>query len=226
MNLFIRFSNPANVAKSLLDGNRDHLLAQARSELMKQEYKVEFLNTCISEFQQQTHAQRFELEDAHHGYVQYRREQVRLQGELVMKVKALRDTEIRSIHDMGELKRAQELRVDECSVPKLRESHDTIQRLTSQTQELQERLTRMWKNFSRLCKQAVIPSLRSMLSLDKRLQLDTWHLSEPQGNVFWQSTSYVRFTTDILSRNSSLYDSKCYRCGSSAGGFRETCRKR
>ena len=33
--LFIRFSNPANVAQSLLDGNRDHLLAEARSELMK-----------------------------------------------------------------------------------------------------------------------------------------------------------------------------------------------
>ena len=36
---FIRFSNPANVEKSLLDGNRDHLLTQAISELMKQEHK-------------------------------------------------------------------------------------------------------------------------------------------------------------------------------------------
>ena len=34
-----RFSYPANVAKSLLDGNGDHMLAEARSELMKQEYK-------------------------------------------------------------------------------------------------------------------------------------------------------------------------------------------
>ena len=38
------------------------------------------------------------------------------------------------------MKRAQELRVDECSIQKLRESHDTIQRLTSQIQELQERV--------------------------------------------------------------------------------------
>ena len=45
--LFIRFSNPANVVKSLLDGNRDHLLAEVRPELTKQEYKVESLNTCI-----------------------------------------------------------------------------------------------------------------------------------------------------------------------------------
>ena len=41
---------------------------------------------------------------------------------------------------MGELKRAQELRVDEFSVQKLRESHETIQRLTSQTQEMQEQM--------------------------------------------------------------------------------------
>ena len=51
-------SNTANVAKSLLDGNRDHLLTQARSELMKQEQKVESLNNCSSELQQQAHAQR------------------------------------------------------------------------------------------------------------------------------------------------------------------------
>ena len=34
---FFGFSNLVNFAKSLLDGNRDHMLAEARSELMKQE---------------------------------------------------------------------------------------------------------------------------------------------------------------------------------------------
>ena len=38
------------------------------------------------------------------------------------------------------MKRAQELRIDEFSVQKLRESHETIQRLTSQVQEFQERM--------------------------------------------------------------------------------------
>ena len=88
-----RFSDQANVAKSLLDGNRDHLLAEVRPELMKQEYKVESLSTCIIELQQQTHAQQLELEDAHHGCVEFRREQVRLEEELVMKEKVLRDTQ-------------------------------------------------------------------------------------------------------------------------------------
>ena len=80
---FFRFSNPANVAKCLLDGNRDHLLAEARSELMKQEYKVESLISCISELQEQTYAQRLELQDAHFGYEESRREHFRLQQELV-----------------------------------------------------------------------------------------------------------------------------------------------
>ena len=88
-----RNSNTANVAKSLLDGNRDHLLTQARSKLMKQEHKVESLNNCIDELQQQAYAQRLELEDAHHGYVESRRQQVRLREELVMKEKVVRDTQ-------------------------------------------------------------------------------------------------------------------------------------
>ena len=83
-----------NVAKSLLDENRDHLLTQARTELMKQEQKVESLDNCIGELQQQAYAQRLELEDAHHGYVESRREQVRLQEESAMKEKAVRATQI------------------------------------------------------------------------------------------------------------------------------------
>ena len=69
---FFRNANPANVAKSLLDGNRDHLLTQARSELMKQEHKVESLSICINEPQQQAYAQRLDMENAHHGYVESR----------------------------------------------------------------------------------------------------------------------------------------------------------
>ena len=50
---------------------------------------------------------------------------------------------------MGKLKRAQELWVDKFFVQKLKECHDTIQNLTSQIQELQERVNCM--NDSREC---------------------------------------------------------------------------
>ena len=46
------------------------------------------------------------------------------------------------------------------------------------------------------------------------------------GKRFWQSSFYVRFITDTLSRNSSPDESKCHRCNPSAGKYRETCRGR
>ena len=68
----------------------DLFLSQAKSELVRQEHQVGSLNNCISD-------------------IESRREQVRLQEELSLKEKVLRDTQIRSIHEMGEMKRAQEL---------------------------------------------------------------------------------------------------------------------
>ena len=52
--------------------------------IWKHEHKVESPNKSINELQQQAYAQRLELEDAHHGYVESRREQMRLLEELVM----------------------------------------------------------------------------------------------------------------------------------------------
>ena len=141
----------------------------------------------------------WKFEETHHGYVESRREQVRLQEEFAMKEKAIRVTQIRSIHEMGEMKRAQELRVDEFSVQKLRKSHDTIQKLTSQIQELQEKVNCMndsgdfldvesncsGRLYQVSSQPAVVPSPRSMLSRDKCMPLDTWNLSGTQGNVFF-----------------------------------------
>ena len=76
--------------RSLLEGDDDHVLSQARSELMKQEHQVGSLNCCIDELQQKAYAQGLELQDAHHGYVESRREQVRLQEESSLKERALR----------------------------------------------------------------------------------------------------------------------------------------
>ena len=45
-----------------------------------------------------------------------------------------------------------------------------------------KRIELQWKKFLTFPVN-VVPSLRSMLSRDKRLPLDTWNLSETQGNV-------------------------------------------
>ena len=103
-----------------------------RSDLPKQELHVESLNKCIGELQRQTEEQRLALQDAQYEFVESLREQVRLQEELSVKEKVIRNTQIRSMHEMGESKGAQEHRVDDVSAQKLTENHETIQQLTSQ----------------------------------------------------------------------------------------------
>ena len=75
---------------------------------MKQEHQMGSLNNCINELQQQAYSNRLELQDAHHAFFESRREQSRMQEELSMKEKVLRETQIRNIHEMGEEQRADE----------------------------------------------------------------------------------------------------------------------
>ena len=96
------------------------------------------------------------------------------------------------------MKRAQEQRVDEVSVQKLREKRKTILKLASQLQEMQDQMSSMNDSgefqevesnhsgrLSYISSQfAMIPSSRALLSCDKRLSLDTWNQSELQGNFF------------------------------------------
>ena len=65
-----KFADPSTLGRSLLGGNNDHLLSQARSELMRQEHQGGSLNSCINELQQQAYAQGLELQDAQHGYIE------------------------------------------------------------------------------------------------------------------------------------------------------------
>ena len=106
---------------------------------------------------------------------------------------------------MGEIKRAQEQRIDEVSVQTLRDNHETIQQLTSQLQQMQEQMNSMndsgdfpdvESNYSgRLShvssQPVVIPSSRSMLCRDKRLPLDAWNQSWIAGKHFWKSIFWV-----------------------------------
>ena len=169
----------------LLEGNKDHLLNQARSDLAKRELHVESLNKCIGDLQKRTEAQNRALQDVQNEFVESRREQTRLQEELLRKEKALRDTQIRSKHEMERMKRAQVQQVDEFSIQKLRENHETIQQLTSQLQELKEQMNSVkssgeFQDIESNCsgrlshvssQPETIPSSSALLSRDKRLPL-------------------------------------------------------
>ena len=111
----------ANLSESsgtLLGGNRDHLLNQARSDLAKRELHIESLDKCIGDLQKRTEAQNRAVQDVQNEFVESRREQTRLQEEKLRKEKALRDTQIRCMHEMERMKRAQIQQVDEFSIQK------------------------------------------------------------------------------------------------------------
>ena len=196
-----RNANPSNLRGSLLEGNKDHLLNQARSDLAKQELHVESLNKCIGALQRQTEGQRLALQDAQYGFVESRREQVRLREVLSMKENFLRNTQIRNMHEIGEIKRAH---FPICNMCKNRWILWMILEIF-----------KMWnqkfvEGLSHVSSQPLmIPSSRALLSRDKRLPFDTWNQSRLQENVAWKSISTFdsprdhpqRFQFDDVHRN-------------------------
>ena len=198
----------ANVSKLggiLVEGNKDHLLNQAKSDLARKESHVESLNKCIDDLQKRTEVQDRALQDVQNEFVESRREQARLQAELIRKENALRDTQIRSMHELEKMKRAQKQQVDEISIQNLCENHETTLQLTSQLQQLPEQLSSVnssgefqdieTKYCGRLshvsCQPEMIPSCRALLSRDKSLPLDTWDQSGVQENVLGNQFFYV-----------------------------------
>ena len=90
------------MGRSLLEGNQDHLPSKAKSELMRQEHQVGFSQMIVSVSTATCLCSEIGMTRRTTRYIESRREQVRLQEELSMKEKALRDTQIRSMHEMGE----------------------------------------------------------------------------------------------------------------------------
>ena len=67
------------MGRSLLEGNKDHLLSQARSEFMSQTSKLD-LSMIVSE----NFSNKLTLKAHNHGDVESRREQARLQEEFIV----------------------------------------------------------------------------------------------------------------------------------------------
>ena len=75
---FFRFSHLEEAARTVLEEQRDHLLAEAKSEVLKQECRADFLDCSFRELQRQAHSSRTEIEHTNLGFEESRREQSRL----------------------------------------------------------------------------------------------------------------------------------------------------
>ena len=117
-----RLSESENKAKLFLEEERNQLLSQAArmpSRFCRMNWKTNSV-------------QSYEIDHTNLGYEQSRREQVRLHEEFPQRERALREIHVRNIHEVEELKKVQEMRIDECSKQALRESQTTKKELTSQ----------------------------------------------------------------------------------------------
>ena len=75
---------------------REQLLAEAKSEILRHEYRADLAENYICELKRQIDSQAVEIGHSRTGYEQSRREQAPLHEELADRERALRDTRIRS----------------------------------------------------------------------------------------------------------------------------------
>ena len=136
-----------------MQDKKEQILAEVRTEIQKHEFQADSDRRSIQ-------SQRREIDHTIAGDEQLRRDQLLLQEQLSETNQDLREAHIKSLYDMEELKRVQELRVDESSRRRLIENQDTINELTARIQELQNEVNCM--NDSRAFKDAV--SVRCGLS--------------------------------------------------------------
>ena len=114
----------------LFERQKEQILADCRTEIQKHEFQADSDRRSIQESSGIIDSQRMEIDHAFTGCEQSGRDQLLLQEELSEENRDLREAHVKSLHEMEELKRVQELRADESSRKRLIENQDTIHKLT------------------------------------------------------------------------------------------------
>ena len=127
----------------LLKRQKEQILAEVRTEIQKHEFQADSDRRSIQELTGIIDSQRRDIDHTITGCEQSRRDQLLLQEQLSEQNRDLREAHIKSLHEMEELKRVQELRIDEFSRRRLIENQDTINELTAKIQELQNEVNCM-----------------------------------------------------------------------------------
>ena len=135
----------------LLERQKEQILADFRAEIHKHKFQADSDRRRIQELSGNIESQRREIDHTIASDEQLRRHQLLLQEQLPEQNRDLREAHIKSLHEMEELKRVQELRIDELSRRRLIENQDTIHELTTRIQELQNEVNCMndSRDFSR-----------------------------------------------------------------------------
>ena len=107
----------------LLESEKEHLLAEAKSVILRNEYRADLAENNICELKRKIVSQAVEIGYTRTGYGKSRREQALLREELADRERALRDTRIGSIQKLEELKRDQEFRLEKFPRRRMVDNH-------------------------------------------------------------------------------------------------------
>ena len=108
----------------LFERQKEQILADFRAEIHKHEFQADSDRRSIQELTGIIESQRREIDHTIASDEQLRRDQL-LHEQLSEQNRNLREAHIKSFHEMEELKRVQELRIDEFSKRRLIENQDT-----------------------------------------------------------------------------------------------------
>ena len=113
------------------------------NERIEDEFQADSDRRSIQELNGIIESQQREIDHTIAGDEPLRRDQLLLQEQLSQQNRDLRETHIKSLYEMDELKRVQELRVDESSRRRLIGNQYTINELTARIQELENEVNCM-----------------------------------------------------------------------------------
>ena len=133
--------------RSLHERWKEQILTEVRTEIHKHEVQADSDRRSIQELNGIIESQRREIDHTIASDEQLRRDQLLRQEHLSEQNRDLREAHIKSLHDMEELKRVQELRIDESWRRRLIENQDTINELTARIQELWSQLYEWLERF-------------------------------------------------------------------------------
>ena len=126
-----------------MERQKEHILAVYRAEIQKHEFQADYDRRSIQKLNGVIESQRGEIDRAHQGDEQLRRDQPLLHDQLLEQNRELREAHVKSLNEMEELKRFQGSTLGTIPRRKLIEDRDTILELTSKIQELQNEINCM-----------------------------------------------------------------------------------
>ena len=138
-----RYNSENEQIRTLLERQRDQILADCQAEIRKHEFQADYDRRSIQKLNETIESQKEEICRAHQGDERRRQDQQLLHEQLLKHNWDLREAHEKSLNGMEELKKFQSSTFDTIARRRLVEDQDTILELTGKIQELQNEISCM-----------------------------------------------------------------------------------